>query len=152
MIPSARADMYHSSVDPYQATFPPGPSPSFQGGPNIVAQRLNQSQMTATERALGLMRENELLRNSRKILSADNDRLKADLAQKVALLSRTDEAMTEAQSALQNVELANKRLTQKLADLERKHQQYLIETDRMLTSLKDELDDVLVSEINHGGN
>ena len=96
------------------------------------------------------MNENEFLRTSRNQLATDYQRLRETLKTTQELLARSDEAMREAQSELQNAATVNQRLTKKVADLEAQHQRYLIETDRMLASLREELDEVLVSEINSG--
>ncbi|QDT10266.1 hypothetical protein K239x_22220 [Planctomycetes bacterium K23_9] len=121
-------------------------------GPVVSGSRLGYAQITATEKALALMHENEQLRNAKKNIAGDNERLRESLKSTQDLLARTNDAVRAAQIQLQNAENANRRLREQVAQAESKHKRYLMETDRMLTSLRDELDEVLVSEINQRGN
>ena len=113
--------------------------------------RLNGSQITATERAMQLTVENRELRRARDSALAENQRMRQSIQQNQVLLSRSNDAITMATTELQNAELANKTLREKIAVLEEEHKRYLIETDRMLSSLRDDLDEVLVNEINFNG-
>jgi hypothetical protein len=127
-------------------------TPGSSEGPVIGGIRLGQPQVTATERAIDLMRENQVLRSARDSALADNQRLRDQLASAKSLLARSNTAMTAARGELQSAEVTNKSLRQKIVDLETQHRKSLIETDRILSSLRDELDEVLVSEINFNAN
>lgn len=98
------------------------------------------------------MRENELLRASRDTLTNDNQRLRETLQTTQDLLARSNQAIEAASEQLNASDATNQRLTQKIADMESQHKRYLMDTERMLNSLRDELDEVLVSEIGHVGN
>lgn len=129
-----------------------GPETLYQRDPVISGSRLGQGQVTATEKALNLMRENELLRASRDTLTNDNQRLRETLQTTQDLLARSNQAIEAASEQLNASDATNQRLTQKIADMESQHKRYLMDTERMLNSLRDELDEVLVSEIGHVGN
>jgi hypothetical protein len=127
-------------------------SPIPSEGPVVGGIRLGQTHITATERALDLMRENQVLRSARDSALADNQRLRDQLAAAKSLLARSNTAMTAARGELQSAEATNKSLRRKIDDLETQHKRSLIETDRILSNLRDELDEVLVNEISFNAN
>ncbi len=115
--------------------------------PNIAGTHFGTAQITATEHALRLKKENELLQLSRASVLADNQRLRDQLNATKDLLERMKSAMTGAQEELENAAHANLQLKQKVAELERQQKRNQLDTERMLESIRGELDDVLMREM-----
>lgn len=115
--------------------------------PNIAGTHFGTARMTATEHALRLKEENELLKRSRESVLADNQRLRDQLNAAKDLLERMKTAMTGAQQELENAANANLHLQQKIAELERQQTRSQHDTERLLESIRGELDDVLMREM-----
>jgi hypothetical protein len=115
--------------------------------PIISGTHLGAAQITATEHALRLKEENEQLKSARESLVSENQRLKQQVATSRDLLNRMSTAITGAEQALQEAEIANQELTRQVAAAQRKQQQDRLNADRTLQSIRDELDDVLMREI-----
>lgn len=113
---------------------------------------LGEPQITATQHALRLIEENGDLKAKLAMIDAENQRLKEKLAQSESLLSRSTEAVESAYEEIEAGRLLNRELEKKLADVEQQHNRHLLETDRMLQSIREELDSVLVREISASGN
>jgi hypothetical protein len=115
--------------------------------PIISGTHLGAAQLTATEHALRLQAENEQLKSARESLLSDNQRLKQQAATSRELLNRMSTAITGAEQALQKAEIANQELARQVAEAQRQQKQDQLNADRMLQSIRDELDDVLMREI-----
>ncbi len=107
--------------------------------------------MTATQHALRLMEENGDLKARLAVIEAENGRLKEKLAQSENLLGRSTQAVEAAHQEIESLGVVNRDLQKKLNESEQRHGRYLMETDRMLQSIREELDDVLVREISSKG-
>ncbi|QDV44121.1 hypothetical protein Enr13x_39830 [Stieleria neptunia] len=112
---------------------------------------LGDNQITATQHALRLLEENGDLKAKLAMLDAENKRLKEKLDQTETLLGRSTKAVEGAYEEIEATRQINRELQTKLDDAEQKYNRYLMETDRMLQSIREELDDVLVREISANG-
>lgn len=112
---------------------------------------LGDNQITATQHALRLIEENGDLKAKLAMLDAENKRLKEKLDQTETLLGRSTKAVEGAYEEIEATRQINRELQTKLNDAEQKYNRYLMETDRMLQSIREELDDVLVREISANG-
>ncbi|WP_182869996.1 hypothetical protein [Stieleria mannarensis] len=108
---------------------------------------LGGDQITATQHALRLIEENGDLKAKLAMMDAEIKRLKEKLAQSETLLERSNEAIESAYDEIEATRQLNRDLQTKLSDAELKYNRYLMETDRTLQSIRQELDDVLVREI-----
>jgi hypothetical protein len=130
---------------------PPVSGPAEQADelrePSIAGAHLGALPMTANEHALRLQRENELLRITRESVFGDNQRLRDQLKATEDLLARIKVAMIDAKDELENAAKANRELKQQIVDIEREHKRSKSETDRLLGSIRGELDDVLMREM-----
>ena len=125
------------------------PTPST-APPLVHGTLLGQPQMTATQHALRLIEENGDLKARLAAITAENARLKDRLLQTQDLLTRSNEAVAAAKTEIDTLSIRNKTLSQRLREAEDQHNKHLLETDRMLHSIRQELDDVLVREISSG--
>ncbi|NND95823.1 MAG: hypothetical protein HKN47_00670 [Pirellulaceae bacterium] len=116
-------------------------------GPVIGGTRLGSAQVTATEHALRLQDENARLKSSRDTLTVENRRLTEQLRSAQNLLQRMQQAMGDANGELETLANENRTLQQKITDLETEQKRQLYDADRMLQSIRQELDDVLMREI-----
>lgn len=112
---------------------------------------LGDNQITATQHALRLIEENGDLKAKLAMLDAENKRLKEKLDQTETLLGRSTKAVEGAYEEIEATRQINRELQTKLNEAEQKYNRYLMETDRMLQSIREELDDVLVREISANG-
>ncbi len=112
---------------------------------------LGDNQITATQHALRLIEENGDLKAKLAMLDAENKRLKEKLDQTETMLGRSTKAVEGAYEEIEATRQINRELQTKLNDAEQKYNRYLMETDRMLQSIREELDDVLVREISANG-
>ena len=115
--------------------------------PLIGGTRLGTAQMTATEHALRLQEENMKLKAIHTSLQAEIQRLKKDAESTEAFIDRMGLAVSNAQQELTRLEKRNEDLRKELVDLESEKKRQQLEHDRMLQSIRDELDDVLMREI-----
>ena len=115
--------------------------------PSISGTHLGTAQITATEHALRLKQENEQLRSSQESLLADNQRLKDQLEDKEDLFDQIGIAMSKAQLELEKAAQENQRLKYEISKLQRQQQRGQQATERMLESIRGELDDVLMREM-----
>lgn len=127
-------------------------APAGSNGPLPRGSVLGDSQLTATQHALRLIEENGDLKAKLAMMDAENRRLKDKLAQSESLLGRSTQAVEAAHEEIQALSATNKQLQASLSDSQQKYNRYLLETDRMLQSIREELDDVLVREISAKGN
>ena len=116
----------------------------------IGGTQLGSAQVTATEYALRLKDENARMKRAGQKLLADNRRLQTELGTRDDLLNRVQAAMTEAQEKLAAANHLNQRLKDKVTMLENQQQQRELATQRMLTTVRAELDDALMREISAG--
>lgn len=136
------------------AAFPASMSSGNDAGynaPTVDGYYLGNAQITATERALRLQSEIQELRNTQQSLLSQNRQLREELDATNSLLARVDAAMRDAEAQLREANYTNEELNQRIAEMEREHNQYLLQTDRMLESIRTELDDVLMREIAAAG-
>ena len=133
----------------------PEPSQSFSpyagsqmGETPYIGSRLPAANVTATEHALKLRQENESLKSSQRSMSADNKQLRDQLRSTQDLLRRTEVAMQRAQDELTTAEKRNAELKETVARLKLDQSRFAEQTNRMLDSIREELDNALVSEIN----
>ncbi len=153
---------YPVSTWPQAGTNQPGPIPENEAsvagpGPNIdpaygippsaYGTHLGGQHITATEHALRLKQENQELKARLLSSTESNTRLLEELQKSRELLAELNAAMTSAHQELMYAESTNAELRAKLNDLESEHQRALLETDRMLDSIRNELDDALMREI-----
>ncbi|TWU02363.1 hypothetical protein [Stieleria varia] len=144
-----------STPPPSSGQLPPEPilasdheALSIELGDRFHGTQLGQRQITATEHAIRLTRENEALRASRQSVLGDNQRLKQELAATQALLERTKLAMVQAKVQLDAADARNVELERQVAEMDRENKRYVRETDQVLNAIREELDDVLVRELN----
>ncbi|MCA9140198.1 MAG: hypothetical protein KDB00_25675 [Planctomycetales bacterium] len=139
----------------------PGETPNYGSFSGAVAGSssplprgtvLGDSQITATQHALRLIEENGDLKAKLAMMDAEIKRLKDKLTQSETLLGRSTEAVEAAHQEIQTLSATNKQLQTSLSDSQQQYNRYLLETDRMLQSIREELDDVLVREISAKGN
>lgn len=122
------------------------------GGPLPRGSVLGDSPITATQHAIRLVEENGDLKARLAMLDAENKRLKEKLLQSERLLDRSTEAVESAHQEIDALSATNRDLQTKLTDSEQRYNRHLMETDRMLQSIREELDGVLVREISAKGN
>lgn len=127
--------------------FDPMMQNAVSGGPAMMGQHLGQPGLTATEYALQLKQLNESLRQNLTSQTAKNEQLKAELESTRDLLSKANIAMTEANQELNRLYDENRKLQNEVDHLYSQRSQEQHRTDRMLQSIRDELDDVLMREI-----
>jgi hypothetical protein len=128
------------------------PAPRRAGvAPAARGTVLGGNPVTATEHALRLLEENGDLKTRVAMMEAEHARLKEKLAQTQAMLQRSSVAIEQAKQEIDNLVSENRQLTGKLREAETRYNRHLMETDRMLQSIRDELDDVLVREISATG-
>jgi hypothetical protein len=137
----------------------PQPDPRFaasDGNNNRVpvarGSVLGDSQITATQHALRLIEENGDLKAKLAMIDAENKRMREKLAQTETLLGRSTQAVEAAYKEIETMRTINRELQTKLSESEQKYNRYLMESDRMLQSIREELDNVLVREITAKGN
>lgn len=132
---------------------PAGFSPAARSpAPSARGTVLGENPVTATEHALRLLEENDSLKRNVAMLEAENAQLQERLSQTQTLLSRSTVAIEQAKQEMEALVRENKQLSSKLQEAEAKHHRQLMETDRMLQSIRDELDDVLIREISATGS
>lgn len=124
---------------------PPARRPDQLGYEGI---QLSAPRVTATEHALWYKQQNEMLTAKQQGLAAENQRLRESLQTTRDLLARSEQAMSRAKVQLELAEIKNAELQESIAARDREHQRFVRETDRMLNTIRDELDEVLVGEIN----
>ncbi|WP_143543899.1 hypothetical protein [Rhodopirellula sp. MGV] len=123
------------------------------GNPTVPSARgtiLGSTPMTATQHALRLIEENGDLKANLASSNAEVERLREKLASTNALLQSSTDAVAKAQEEMDRLTYENRQLERKLAESESKYNRYLRETDRMLESIREELDEVLVRELSAG--
>ncbi|MDM4016777.1 hypothetical protein [Roseiconus lacunae] len=139
------------AMDSFGVNPPLGPpSMRSQQVPSARGAILGGDPMTATQHALRLIEENGDLKAKLATSLAEVDRLREKLASTEYLLNTSNEAVTEAQDEMDQLTQDNRQLQRQLSDSEAKYNRYLRETDRMLESIREELDEVLVRELSSG--
>lgn len=120
------------------------------GNPRTPTARgtiLGEEPLTATQHALRLIEENGDLKAKLATSLAEGERLREKLTSTQSLLQNSTEAVASAQDEMDRLTHENRQLERKLAEAESKYNRYLRETDRMLESIREELDEVLVREL-----
>jgi hypothetical protein len=115
--------------------------------PTSYGVQLGGQQITATEHALRLKDENEKLIADRESLIERNMRLQRELEASKTMIGKLNAALSDAEKSLDEADSTNRALRQQLASLRSEHERSLLATDRMLDSLRAELDDMLMREI-----
>jgi hypothetical protein len=143
--------LVHGAVNPgarpYRPSYVNNSNGHFDYGSGIQRQSTNRTQETATQRVLKLESENELLRSAKESLNAENQRLRNLLKDNRQLLAEIQAAIGVAQEELTNAKQRNGILEEKIAQLEREQKAQQIETARLLDSIRNNLDDVLMREM-----
>lgn len=134
-----------------QTSSPVGRTPSPRG-PLPRGSVLGDSQVTATQHALRLIEENGDLKAKLAMLESENRRLKEKYSESENTLARSTNAVKEAQKEIEALVNSNADLQKRLDESEKRYNRHLLETDRMLQSIREELDDVLVREISSKGS
>lgn len=124
------------------------PSPPGGQMPPYEGYRLGNRQITATEHALFLKSENETLKASQRALLAEKERLKETVRLNQEMIAKSEKAMSHATEQLKAADRQNLEWERKYAALQQEHERFVKETDRTLDSIRNDLDEVLVSEIN----
>lgn len=144
-------DMTQAPQQPYAGMSQGGignPASATQASqPNIAGLRLGHPGLTATEYALQLKQQNDELRASTQALLARLKSLQGEKQEAESLLFEANVAMSEAQEELLRLQRENSKLSQQLNENKAQQVRDKRETDRMLQSIRDELDDVLMREI-----
>lgn len=127
----------------------PGQQPTAPVGlpPTSYGVQLGGQQVTATEHALRLKEENEKLTADRESLIQRNMRLQRELEASKTMIGKLNAALADVEKSLDDADSTNRALRQQLASLRSEHERSLLATDRMLDSLRSELDDMLMREI-----
>ncbi|MEM0925687.1 MAG: hypothetical protein AAGJ83_06600 [Planctomycetota bacterium] len=145
-----------SQTQPFSQPMQPrmSPPPSVGGSHFPVANGdfLGQAPITATERALRLIEENADLKAKLAAAEMQADRLREKLLETQSLLTDSSQAVQTAKEEIDLLVDSNRQLQQDLDASETRYNRYLAETDRMLDSIREELDDVLVREISSKRN
>lgn len=121
----------------------------FQQGTVLRGQELPRPQLTATERALQLESENRMLKSERDALIVENQRLRNLLDENRELLSRIEKAIAAARQELQHANGDNDKLKRQIFELENMQRSQQMESERLLDSIRQRLDDVLMREISN---
>ena len=119
----------------------------FDHGSGIQPQGANRTQVTATQRALILEKENDRLRSAKAALNAENQRLQRVLSENRKLLADIEAAIESANQELANANQHNEELQNKIVKLEAAQKAQQLETARLLDSIRNNLDDVLMREM-----
>jgi hypothetical protein len=119
--------------------------------PYSQGAQLGMSPVTATEHALRLTEENAVLKTKLSKLQSDSERLQRRLLETQNLLQKATAAVETAREEIEGLEASNENLNQKLIEAQQLQKRYLRERDRMLDSIRNELDDVLMREIATAG-
>lgn len=119
----------------------------FEHGMRIQGQRFDDNQMTATQRALKLEAENQILVSARESLKAENQRLARTVKESRDMLEEVQVAIEAAQQELSLANNENLALKRKVEDLEREKSLIVVESSRRLDEIRKRLDDVLMREI-----
>ena len=138
-------DQYGSEIDasdlvPLSST--PTSSPNLIGG-----NQLGGSRITATEHALKLRADNLRMRHAGQKLLSDVRNLRQQIARKDELLVRVEDAMSVATEELMTAKAENQVLKKKIAAMESQQRQQEMANERVLSSIRVELDDALMREI-----
>jgi hypothetical protein len=157
--PARRSAGTPNSVAPKQSPIAPPIARAARrsaGTPNSIAPSargtvLGGNPVTATEHALRLLEENGDLKARLAMMEAEAARLKETLAETQTMLQRSTVAIEQAKQEIDALVTENRQLTGKLREAETRYNRHLMETDRMLQSIRDELDDALVREISATG-
>lgn len=161
--PSQRMPMANGQQMPIPGSQPSVPQPGYvvpdpMGSYNSPQSMMPQGRpfkphdwdskkLTATERALKLQQENEELQYKLESANRMNKQLRETLNKKVNEERLFREAMANANTQLEQAYQENKRLNQKIAELEELARRQAIETERVLQSIKEELDQVVVGQV-----
>ena len=122
-------------------------SPLVNAAPPIGGLRLGGEQITATEHALRLQDENARMKQAGKKLLSENRRQREEIDKKNELIQRMAKAMEAADEELRLAERTNADLRTQIVELQTKQRELELSTDRMLNSIRTELDDALMREI-----
>ena len=117
------------------------------GVPIIGGEQLGDPQTTATQHALRLKQENEQLHVTADALTAENERLRSELKRYSDLLEQSETAIESATLSLTSALKANQQLKHEVGNLRLQQQRKQLDTDRLLQSIRGELDDVLMREM-----
>jgi hypothetical protein len=119
----------------------------FQNGYSRVQTLAEQRQMTASQRVLQLQSENKALMEQRDAMIAENKRLNAIIAENQKLLGQADTAIAASVKQLELANRNNQILKQRIVTLQSENESQMAESKRMLDSIRQRLDDVLIREI-----
>jgi DNA repair exonuclease SbcCD ATPase subunit len=103
--------------------------------------------MTASQRVLQLQSENKALMEQRDAMIAENKRLNAIIAENQKLLGQADTAIAASVKQLELANRNNQILKQRIVTLQSENESQMAESKRMLDSIRQRLDDVLIREI-----
>ena len=125
-----------------------GPSNRYPNAPPYSGIRLGNEHITATQHALQLQEENALLRGQQDVLQREVSRLREQLSASQNLVTKMQTAISDASDELRMLDVENQTLRSKISSLENENARQKLEARRMMTSIQQELDDILVREIN----
>ncbi|MFN3191388.1 MAG: hypothetical protein ACE361_12775 [Aureliella sp.] len=146
----------NQNPNPYQN--PAAMNPALTGSPAIglppseYGVHLGTQHVTATEHALRLKAENEQLKLDRQSLVDRIERLLSELESTKRSLAKSGGQVESLNQRLEKSKGTNRDLEQQLTALRSEHEKSLLETDRMLTSIRAELDDLVMREVAANGN
>ncbi|MEM8736300.1 MAG: hypothetical protein AAGG44_18870 [Planctomycetota bacterium] len=129
------------------AATPGGNIPAMGLPPSEYGIQLGGQHVTATEHALRLKAENEQLKLDRQSLVDRIERLLKELESTKRSLSKSGGQVESLNQQLEDERGMNRDLQRELTALKSEHQQSLLETDRMLSSIRAELDDLVMREV-----
>ena len=115
--------------------------------PSEYGVHLGGQHITATEHALRLKAENEQLKLDRQSLMDRIERLLKELDSTKRSLAKAGGQVESLNQQIDAARGSNRDLERQLTELRSEHEKSLLETDRMLSSIRAELDDLVMREV-----
>ena len=119
----------------------------FQNGFSHVRTLTDQHQITASERVLQLQAQVEALMAERKALIADNKRLSGIIAENRQMLGKAQSSIGASLTQLESANRNNAVLKQQIDRLIAENKSQKAESKRMLDSIQQRLNELLIREI-----
>ena len=119
----------------------------FQNGFSRVQTLTDQQQVTASARVLQLQAQNEQLVAQIKAIQAESKRLNDIISENQKMLGRAEVSIGSSLEQLRAANQKNESLKQQIVRLQAESKMQKAESKRMLDSIRQRLDDVLIREI-----
>jgi hypothetical protein len=119
----------------------------FNAGPTVQGQILNPAQQTASERAVALLGENKILRQEIQRLTKANADLQQQLNDRDTLWAEARNEFAQIRENVDQLNNENVQLHQQNESLTRERDQIAAEYDKLVNSVGQTLDDLLMKAI-----